>query len=462
MQLYLYNTKTRVKELFIPIQPKSLTMYVCGPTVYNHPHIGNARSVIVYDLLYRILIELYGSKSVKYVRNITDVDDKIIQKAKQLGKSTHELTKQITNVFHDNMKYLNCLSPNIEPKATDHITHMIDLIQKLIDLDIAYVADNHVYFNVIKAKDYNQLSGRSLDEMLDGVRIINNKSKKYYADFVLWKPANNTNDDLNFDSPWGKGRPGWHIECSAMSYQYLGENFDIHGGGTDLIFPHHTNEIAQSRSAFPGSNFATYWIHNGLVINKEKKMSKSIGNIITVQQLIDQNISGDVIRLLLLSTHYRKPLDFNKHALLNASKIIDYWLNAINDVDEDHIANYDKNIPIKFFNSLLDDMNTSLAIKIINDYAKVSMTAKDQKTKNSNQACLIKCARSMGLLKELRAKKSKLQISETLIAQLINERQKAKESKDWKQADHIRNKLKNYNIILQDHKDGKTTWNVST
>ncbi|MCZ6919327.1 MAG: cysteine--tRNA ligase, partial [Rickettsia endosymbiont of Ixodes persulcatus] len=298
IQFHLYNTLTRTKELFSPQDQANVKMYVCGPTVYDNPHIGNSRSVAVYDLLYRILIKIFGSAAVKYVRNITDVDDKIIDRAELLGITINELTDKVTQEFHINMEYLGCKLPSIEPKATEHINIMIEIIERLIAKKHAYIADKHVYFNVLSAPNYTELSNQNLEEMFAGVRVGNSKTKKHPQDFVLWKPAKpNESANMNFESPWGLGRPGWHIECSAMSYKYLGENFDIHGGGADLIFPHHTNEIAQSRCAFPNSTYAKYWVHNGFLTVNGEKMSKSLGNFITVRDLMDKEISGEVIRL---------------------------------------------------------------------------------------------------------------------------------------------------------------------
>jgi cysteinyl-tRNA synthetase len=458
MHLSLYNSLSRKKEAFQPLNKDLVTMYVCGPTVYDHPHIGNARSVITYDILYRILIKIYGREHVKYIRNITDIDDKIIDNAKKLGVNIADLTSKTTADFHYAINYLNCLNPSYEPKATEHIAEMILIIEKLISANYAYISDKHVYFDVSKAKDYTALSGRAIDQMLDGVRIENSILKKHQSDFVLWKPINPDEEPSeNFDSPWGIGRPGWHIECSAMSYKYLGEDFDIHGGGVDLIFPHHTNEIAQSVSAFPGSNFAKYWVHNGFLTCNGEKMSKSLGNFITVKDLIDKKIEPDAARLFLLSTHYRKPLDYNDKAINDSAKMINYWYRAIEELE---VNSKPQEIPDDFLAPLLDDMNLPLAIKIINDYAKAAFAAKDQDEKNNNSAKMLACAHFLGLMKKTYSEWFHHGIDDKLINDLIAKRAKAKLANNWAEADKIRQELLQKNIILEDKKDGATSWKV--
>lgn len=453
MDLVLHNSLTRKTEVFTPIDKSLVRMYVCGPTVYDDPHIGNARSAVVYDLLYRILINLYGKSCVKYVRNITDVDDKIINRAGELNITISELTAQTTKRFHDDMDHLGCLAPTIEPKATQHINDMVNIIQKLLDTNHAYIADGHVYFNITTAFGYTQLSGQNLDEVIEGARVDVADSKKHPGDFVLWKPAGNDHSlaEANFDSPWGMGRPGWHIECSAMSYRYLGEDFDIHGGGADLIFPHHTNEIAQSIGAFPNSTFAKYWVHNGFLTCNGDKMSKSLGNFITVKNLIDKKIAGSVMRLFLLTSHYRKPLDFNEKALEDAAKIIYYWSQALEDVIIDKIPEP----PNEFLASLFTDMNTPLAIKITNDYAKMVYKTDIQSEKKLYSSYLLACMDFLGI------KKASLHETgteeEKLINEMINKRARAKAEKNWDLADKIRAELADMGVILEDA-TGKTIW----
>ncbi len=462
MQLSLYNTLTQRHEIFKPLDKNLVKMYVCGPTVYDSPHIGNARSVVVYDILQRILVHIFGKEHVLYVRNITDIDDKIIERAKSLNIPINQLTQQTTIAFHRDMAYLGCQSPNIEPKATEHVAEMLAIIEQLIAFKYAYVADKHVYFDVSAAKDYTKLSRRQLDELLQGVRIENDISKRHPQDFVLWKIVDEGSlKDLEcvFDSPWGAGRPGWHIECSAMSNKYLGQTFDIHGGGADLIFPHHTNEIAQSTCAFEGSLFAKTWVHNGFLTVNGNKMSKSLGNFVTVKELLEKNIPGETIRLFLLSTHYRKPLDFNDKALHDSSKLLNYWYRALSDANTSPI-----NLPDNFLASLFDDMNTSLAIKIINDYAKQAHAATKEDDKTIYTSLMLACANFIGLL-ELPADQwftpdsSEIkQDNDVNIEELIEKRLLAKQEKNWALADKIRGDLLKLGIVLEDKPDGETKW----
>jgi cysteinyl-tRNA synthetase len=330
VKIFLHNTISNKKELFNPIQPDVVKIYACGPTVYDRPHIGNARSIVVYDLLYRLFLKLYPK--VIYVRNITDVDDKINASAKEKKITINQLTKEITELFHQDIKALNTLPPSFEPKATEHISEMIELINKLIINNHAYIANNHVLFDVNSFKDYGRLSNRKLEDLISGARIEIADYKKNPLDFVLWKPFDLDDDPSSiFDSPWGKGKPGWHIECSAMSSKYLGADFDIHGGGADLQFPHHENEIAQSCCANKGSFFANFWVHNGFVTVNGEKMSKSLKNFTTVFDLLNQGYSGLEIRLMLLSTHYRKPLDFKLKNLEDARITIEKFNKIINE-----------------------------------------------------------------------------------------------------------------------------------
>src|ERR1700722_6932965 len=322
--LHLHNTLTRQKEKFEPLDPAHVRMYVCGPTVYDFAHLGNARPVVVFDVLYRLLKRHYPR--VTYVRNITDVDDKIIAKAKESGEPIDSITKRTTQAYHEDMAALNALPPDIEPRATQHIPQMIALIEKLIAKKHAYVAEGHVLFNVPSMKNYGELSRRSRDELIAGARVDVAPYKKDAADFVLWKPSEP--DQVGWESPWGRGRPGWHIECSAMGEAHLGETFDIHGGGLDLIFPHHENEIAQSSCAHNGAPLAKIWMHNGFLNIDKDKMSKSLGNFFTVRQLLAK-APGEALRLALLSGHYRQPLDFSPEALEVAKGTLDRWYGAL-------------------------------------------------------------------------------------------------------------------------------------
>lgn len=441
MKLYLQNTLSKKKELFEPLNRKSVRMYVCGPTVYDFIHIGNARSLVVYDVLYRLLVHIYGKDHVVYVRNITDVDDKINNRAKLLGIPIFDLTKKTITNFQEDASYLNCLSPSIEPKATDHMTQMIQMIEQLLDNGCAYVKEGNVYFDAKAYKDYTKLSGRKIAEAKSGTRVAAADDKIHLEDWVLWKVDKDGEYESPFESPWGRGYPGWHIECSAMSYKYLGGDFDIHGGGIDLIFPHHTNEIAQSCCALPGSKFAKFWVHNGFLTVEREKMSKSLNNFIMVQDIRDQSIEGDVLRYALLNAHYRKPLNFSKQLLNEATKNIALLRRVTQDVKPKKTQEADE-----FLNALLDDLNTRKALQYLVSLAKKS----DPKL----SGCIKYCANFIGLLE----KNVKLEISTKEIEQLIQTRLQAKTDKNWTLVDKIRSDLKQKGIILQDLKDGTTSW----
>lgn len=458
MKLSLFNTLTKKKEIFTPIDDQCVKMYVCGPTVYDHPHIGNARSVVTYDMLYRVLISRYGKDKVIYVRNITDIDDKIIQRAKKDKVSIKELTVKTTEYFHSDMDYLNCLRPNFEPRATEHLEDMCYIINVLLDKDIAYRSEGHIYFDISKVPEYTELSGQSIDKLFESVRIETSFGKKNPGDFVLWKPASSDDSkDSIYPSPFGLGRPGWHIECSAMSYRFLGKTFDIHGGGVDLIFPHHTNEIAQSCSAFDDSEYAKYWVHNGFLTVNREKMSKSLGNFTTVKDLIDQGIAGDTARLFLLSNHYRKPLDYNSKAIADAEHMLDYWYRAIELFDDFEITE-NINLPPNFYNALLDDINTPEAVKVTNEFAKIVYNTKEMEVKLDNLKKLVVCARFLGLLNKSVKEWFGVDLDSVVIEELINQRKAAKIKKDWLKADAIRQDLVDHGVTIEDHSDGTTTW----
>lgn len=321
--IHLTNTKTRKVERFEPFDPTNIGMYVCGPTVYDRAHLGNARPVVVFDVLYRLLCHFYGAEAVTYVRNFTDVDDKINARAARDGVDIRTLTNQTIDWFHQDMDALGALRPNHEPRATEFITQMVEMCENLIAAGHAYAAEGHVLFSVESYSEYGQLSGRSVEDMIAGARVEVAPYKRNPMDFVLWKPSD---DDLpGWDSPWGRGRPGWHIECSAMSHELLGAKFDIHGGGNDLMFPHHENEIAQSCCAHPGAGFARYWLHNEMLQVEGKKMSKSLGNFFTVRELIDQGVPGEVIRMVFMGTHYRKPMDWTQLKRDEAEQTLRKW-----------------------------------------------------------------------------------------------------------------------------------------
>src|SRR5579883_2156641 len=360
--LRLYDTLTRRKEAFEPLDPKNVRMYVCGPTVYDFAHIGNARPVIVFDVLYRLLRHLYGAAQVRYVRNITDVDDKIINAAREKGENISDLTERTTRAFHEDVAALGALPPDVEPRATQHIPPMIAMIEELIAAGHAYVADHHVLFAVPSMSDYGRLSGRSRGEMIAGARVEVAPYKRDPADFVLWKPS--TAEQPGWESPWGRGRPGWHIECSAMSEQHLGETFDIHGGGIDLIFPHHENEIAQSVSAHHGKPFVRYWLHNGFVIVEGEKMSKSLGNFRTIREVLAE-APGEAVRYAMLMTHYRDPLDWTSERLQAAKHALDRFYLALRPVEG--LAPAAAGLPERVQAALEDDLNTPLALAAMHD-----------------------------------------------------------------------------------------------
>ncbi len=451
MQLYLYNSLSKKKELFIPLDSNKIGMYVCGPTVYDYPHIGNALAVVIYDVLFRLLKKIYGEKNVIYIRNITDVDDKIINSAIAQKISINELTSKITNIFQENMAELNCLSPTIEPKATQHIPEMIEMIERLISNEYAYVSNGHVYFRVHKFAQYGDLSGRHLKDLVVGARVEVSEDKENPEDFVLWKPAKDV--DHCFDSPFGLGRPGWHIECSAMSHKYLGDSFDIHGGGVDLIFPHHSNEIAQSCCAYPNSKYAKYWIHNGFLTVNGEKMSKSLGNFVTTSDILDKGISGEVIRYILLNSHYRKPIDWNDKALNDAKKALDSFYRVLQKLDID-----DGEIPQEFYNTLLDDLNTPQSFAMLHEYVH-----EFNKTNNPRLAAKLKaCGKLLGFFESNPDSWFKdSSVDAKYIEEQILKRSEAKAQKNWQEADFIRDSLKDKGVILEDLPGGKCIWRKS-
>ena len=443
--LQLTNSLTRKKEIFKPIDPKKISLYACGPTVYDNPHVGNARSLVVFDTLFRVLKLVYG-ENVSYIRNITDIDDKIIEASKKNKKSINEITSNITRVFHKDCESLNCLKPTKEPKATEHIKEMIEMTSSLIKKNFAYENNGHVYFSVSSFKNYGRLSNKNLDELKAGKRIEISDLKKNPMDFVLWKPS--TKEDPGWDSPWGRGRPGWHLECSVMSEKYLGKIFDIHGGGLDLIFPHHENEIAQSCCNNSTENFANYWVHNGFVTINNEKMSKSLGNIISISDAVNK-YSGQVVRLALLSAHYSQPLDWNDKLLNNQKNTIDKWYSLYDDEKEEKISDIAE--------VLLDDLNTPGFIAKIHELYTKGNSGDKKKRSLFNSAC-----RFLGLFNISKdewenLKKKKIKLSESYILKKIDERIKAKNNGNYSLADKIRGELLKEGILIEDQK-GKTIW----
>jgi len=444
--LKLTNSLTRKKELFKPINPENITMYACGPTVYDNPHVGNARTLVVFDILYRVLKKLFTN--VKYVRNITDVDDKIIEASKNKKISINEITKNVTKVFHKNCKSLNCLVPTSEPRATDHIQEMVEMTKSLIKKNFAYSVEGHVYFSVSTFKEYGKLSNKNLDELKAGSRIEISKLKKNPMDFVLWKPS--LPDDPGWESPWGIGRPGWHLECSVMSEKYLGKNFDIHGGGLDLIFPHHENEIAQSCCNNSTEKFSNYWVHNGFVTINKEKMSKSLGNIVSISDAVDK-YSGQVVRLALLSAHYSQPLDWNEKLLDDQKSTIEKWYQMYDETNED--------ISLDIIETLLDDLNSPGFIAKIHELYVSAKKGDEQSKKSFNSACKLIGLFNLNKDEWEKFKKIKIDISETFILKKINDRLIAKQKGDFKLADQIRNELLSKGVVIEDQKD-KTIWKL--
>ncbi|MGY9059454.1 MAG: cysteine--tRNA ligase [Candidatus Puniceispirillales bacterium] len=453
--LKLYNTLERKLSNFNPIDPKNIKIYACGPTVYDFIHIGNARPLVIFDVLVRVLRNLYPK--VTYVRNITDVDDKINQRAKEKKISISELTNLTIKNFHDDCLSLGNLIPEYEPKATDHINEMIEMIEKLIYKGFAYVSSNNVLFSIEKYNKYGELSGRSLDDMISGSRVNIAEYKKNPGDFILWKPSS---DDLpGWDSPWGRGRPGWHIECSAMSKKYLGDHFDIHAGGSDLIFPHHENEIAQSCCANNSNLMANYWLHNGYVTSNGEKMSKSLGNFTTINNLL-LNSDGESIRYSLLQAHYRAPLSFGNRTVNEANKSLSRLYRAVDGFDVD--GESDKEI----LKNLSDDLSTPKALArahFLADQANKGSKECAQKLKNSSLILGILSNSSENWFKYGNSNlinKNVSSINDEEINKLILERKIAKENKDFIKADQIRDVLLKSNIILED-KLGMTNWRKS-
>ena len=446
-KLNITNTLTGKKETFVPIDKNKVGMYVCGPTVYDFPHVGNARPLVVFDVLYRILIKIFKKDKVTYVRNITDIDDKIIDSSKKKKISIDKLTSSITKSFHEDCEYLNCLKPSFEPKATEHIKEMISMTENLLRDKHAYEKDKHVYFSVNSFKNYGKLSKKKSEELVAGARVEVSKLKKNPLDFVLWKPS--TSDEPSWDSPWGKGRPGWHLECSVMSEKFLGKNFDIHGGGLDLVFPHHENEIAQSCCTNKTDKFANFWLHNGYVTFKKEKMSKSLGNIITIKKMRG-TINGQVIRLALLSTHYKQPLDWNENLIKESQNTLDKWYTQFENTEKDDL-NEDLLEP------LLEDMNTPGFIsKLHLLYDKAS------KGDKSSKKLFLSGCKLIGLMEEdletwKKFKKTKSKIDENTIKNKIKNREDARKKGDYKLADTIRKELESSGVIIEDKGD-KTFW----
>ncbi|WP_333823610.1 cysteine--tRNA ligase [Pinisolibacter sp.] len=463
MVLKLYNTLTRDKQVFTPIDPSNVRMYVCGPTVYDFAHIGNARPVIVFDVLFRLLRHIYGSSRVTYVRNITDVDDKINARAARdfpdlpLNEAIRKVTSSTADQFHADVAELLTLPPTVEPRATEHIAEMIAIVEKLIASGHAYAADGHVLFDVPSMPDYGQLSKRPLDDMIAGARVDVAPYKRGEMDFVLWKPS--ADNEPGWESPWGRGRPGWHLECSAMSWKHLGEVFDIHGGGIDLCFPHHENEVAQSRCAFGHDVMANIWMHNGFLQVEGEKMSKSLGNFFTIRELL-ADWPGEVLRLSMLKTHYRQPIDWTVKSLEESWKTLDDWYWFAGEAAGSTPAK-------SIVEALSDDLNTPKAIAELHGLRNAGQRAGGEGARDAFAGSL----RFLGFLAETPAewaarRKSSVEVDVAEVEALIAERLAARAAKNWAESDRIRDELTAMGLVIKDAKDPgtgemRTTWEVA-
>jgi cysteinyl-tRNA synthetase len=467
MELRLYDTLTREKRPFQPLDPARVRMYVCGPTVYDFAHIGNARPVIVFDVLFRLLRHLYGAEHVAYVRNITDVDDKINARAAEeyptlpLNEAIRTVTEKTEAQFHADVDALGCLRPTVEPRATEHIDEMRTLIERLVAAGNAYVAEAHVLFSVPSMRDYGRLSKRPLDEMIAGARVDVAPYKRDPMDFVLWKPSKP--GEPAWPSPSGiatPGRPGWHIECSAMSWKHLGETFDIHGGGIDLVFPHHENEIAQSRCAFHTPVMANYWLHNGFLQVESAKMSKSEGNFVTIRQLL-ADWPGEVLRVNMLRTHYRQPIDWTASGLKESQQILDSWYEIVADEPVDPGVQPDA----AMIASLCDDLNTPSTLARLHAIAGEIRGPASGFRQTELKRVLKASGSLLGLLSQARrsyleSDPHRLVVDESKVKGLIENREKARAAKNFALSDEIRNELSKMGVEIEDHKDGTTTWKL--
>ena len=463
MELRLHDTLTREKRAFVPLDPNNVRMYVCGPTVYDFAHIGNARPVIVFDVLFRLLRHLYGADHVTYVRNITDVDDKINDRAARdfpglpLNQAIRKVTEKTAAQFHADVAALGCLPPTFEPRATEFVLprtdgkpDMVTLIKQLIARGHAYEAGDEVLFDTASMPDYGALSGRRLDEQLAGARIAVDAHKKNPADFVLWKLS--SDDEPGWASPWGRGRPGWHIECSAMSAAYLGDVFDIHGGGLDLIFPHHENEIAQSRCAHGTPTMANYWLHNGFLQVEGEKMSKSLGNFVTIHELL-RDWPGEVLRLNMLKTHYRSPIDWTLKGVEESAKTLDDWYEIAADIAEDQPAT-------SVIEALSDDLNTPQMMAALHGLRSSVVSGNE-----ADRKALAGSLRHLGFFSETSSawksrKEQASGIDAGQVESLIAERTAARARKDFRESDRIRDELAAMGVVIKDSKTG-TTWEIA-
>ncbi|MBL8668223.1 MAG: cysteine--tRNA ligase [Rhodospirillales bacterium] len=463
MSIALYNTLARAEQRFEPLDPGNVRLYVCGPTVYDWAHVGNARPAVVFDVLFRLLRCVFGDGHVTYVRNITDIDDKIIAAHRASGEPVADITRRTTDAYHADVAALGCLPPTIEPRATAHLAEMQAMIAQLVGSGHAYVAEGHVLFHVPSMPDYGRLSRRDLDEMIAGARVEVAPYKRDPRDFVLWKPA--AEEDPGWDSPWGRGRPGWHIECSAMSGRYLSETFDIHGGGADLIFPHHENEIAQSTCAHGGRPFARFWLHNGYLMTEGAKMSKSLGNFYTVHDLLAE-FPGEAIRLALLQTHYRQPLDFTREGVGQAKRTLDRFYGALRGAGgapAPGSAGKGAAADTEVIAALGSDLNTPLALAVLHERLTTLNRAEGAAEKAAARAALLAAGAPLGLLAAdpaawMRGETgAAAALDEDSISSRIAARAAARKARDFHEADRLRADLLSEGIILEDTPAG-TIW----
>ena len=455
----LFNTLTGKKETFQPTDPNRVTMYVCGPTVYNYAHIGNARPAVVFDVLFRLLKQEFGN--VIYARNITDIDDKIMAAADEQGIPIEEITERFTDAYNEDMGALNVLPPTIEPKATGHVDGMLEMIAVLIEKGAAYEADGHVLFHVPACKSYGELSRRSRDEMIDGARVEVAPYKRDPADFVLWKPS--TPDQPGWDSPFGRGRPGWHTECSVMIKAHLGETIDIHAGGQDLKFPHHENELAQSICVHDGAPLARFWLHNGFLDVEEQKMSKSLGNVLLPHDLL-KTVPGEAIRYALLSAHYRKPLNWTEAGLNRAKHALDRLYLTLSKLPGPDEADPGRQAPTGVRKALMDDLNTPKAQAALFELARQANSSSDDEERRELKSALLSAGNLLGLFQTppetwLTSSSGDTTVDSAEIERLLEERRNARAAKDFETADRIRDQLEAEGVILEDGPD-KTRWRL--
>jgi cysteinyl-tRNA synthetase len=457
MPISLYNTLSRRTEAFAPLDPQRVTMYLCGPTVYNYIHIGNARPPVVFDVLVRLLRRHYPH--VVYARNITDVDDKINNAAHEQGVDIGAITDRFAQAYRDDMAGLGVAPPDIEPHATAHIPQIIQMIQTLIQGGHAYAAEGHVLFDVGSFAEYGRLSGRDPDELLAGARVEIAPYKRNAGDFVLWKPSG---DDMpGWASPWGRGRPGWHIECSAMSAAHLGESIDIHAGGVDLVFPHHENEIAQSTCAHGGKVFARYWLHNGMLTFDGRKMSKSLGNVLQLHELLTQH-PAEALRLMLLRGHYRQPLDWSENTMTQTVRTLDGWYGVLRDLTDVEVT--PGVIPEAMEAALCDDLNTPQALAVLSQLADAARQAVGDSERRAAKSALLGGGALLGLLQQdpetwFKQDSSGDQVDASAVESLLEQRRSARASRDWSRADAIRDELAALGVTIEDGAQG-TRWSV--